>query len=95
MYIPDFDSGITANITTSFVLFNSIINDSLETITKTTIHCKNIQFYIILIHPSASRPSPDTHFTRTYKVARNRPRRTHGVSGGIAQLFLNLGTRRG
>jgi hypothetical protein len=26
---------------------------------------------------------------------RNRPRRTHRVSGGIAQLFLNLGTRRG
>jgi hypothetical protein len=25
----------------------------------------------------------------------NRPRRTHRVSGGIAQLFLNLGTRRG
>ena len=26
---------------------------------------------------------------------RNRPRRKHSVSGGIAQLFLNLGTRRG
>jgi hypothetical protein len=26
---------------------------------------------------------------------RNGPRRTHRVSGGIAQLFLNLGTRRG
>jgi hypothetical protein len=26
---------------------------------------------------------------------RNRPRRTHRVSEGIAQLFLNLGTRRG
>jgi hypothetical protein len=26
---------------------------------------------------------------------RNRPRRTHRVSGDIAQLFLNLGTRRG
>jgi hypothetical protein len=26
---------------------------------------------------------------------RNRPRRTHTVSGGISQLFLNLGTRRG
>jgi hypothetical protein len=26
---------------------------------------------------------------------RNRPRRTHRVSGGIAQLFLNLCTRRG
>jgi hypothetical protein len=26
---------------------------------------------------------------------RNRPRRTHRVSGGIAQLFLNLDTRRG
>ena len=26
---------------------------------------------------------------------RNRPRRTHRASGGIAQLFLNLGTRRG
>jgi hypothetical protein len=26
---------------------------------------------------------------------RNRPRRTHRVSGGIAQLFLNLGTRKG
>jgi hypothetical protein len=26
---------------------------------------------------------------------RNRPRRTHRVSGGIAQLFLNLSTRRG
>jgi hypothetical protein len=25
---------------------------------------------------------------------RNRPRKTHRVSGGIAQLFLNLGTRR-
>jgi hypothetical protein len=25
---------------------------------------------------------------------RNRPRRTHRVSGGVAQLFLNLGTRR-
>jgi hypothetical protein len=25
----------------------------------------------------------------------NRPRRTHKVSGGTAQLFLNLGTRRG
>jgi hypothetical protein len=25
----------------------------------------------------------------------NRPRRTHRVSGGIAQLFLNLSTRRG
>jgi hypothetical protein len=26
---------------------------------------------------------------------RDRPRRTHKVSGGIAQLFLNLCTRRG
>jgi hypothetical protein len=26
---------------------------------------------------------------------RNRPRRTHRVSGGIAQLFLNLGTKSG
>jgi hypothetical protein len=26
---------------------------------------------------------------------RNRPRRTHRVSGGIAQLFLNLNTSRG
>jgi hypothetical protein len=30
-----------------------------------------------------------------YREPRNRPRRTHTVSGGIAQLFLNLGTRRG
>jgi hypothetical protein len=26
---------------------------------------------------------------------RNRPRRTHRVSGRIAELFLNFGTRRG
>jgi hypothetical protein len=26
---------------------------------------------------------------------RNKPMRTHRVSGDIAQLFLNLGTRRG
>jgi hypothetical protein len=32
---------------------------------------------------------------RYKREPRNRPRRTHGVSGGIAQLFLNLGTRRG
>jgi hypothetical protein len=34
-------------------------------------------------------------FTKAfYREPRNRPRRTHRVSGGIAQLFLNLGTRR-
>jgi hypothetical protein len=29
------------------------------------------------------------------RESRNRPRRTHRVSGVIAQLFLNLGTRTG
>jgi hypothetical protein len=34
-------------------------------------------------------------YTFKVKEPRNRPKRTHRVSGGIAQLFLNLGTRRG
>jgi hypothetical protein len=34
------------------------------------------------------------HDARSKRGPRNRPRRTHRVSGGIAQLFLNLGTRR-
>jgi hypothetical protein len=35
-------------------------------------------------------------YTCIYKrEPRTRPRRTHRVSRGIAQLFLNLGTRRG
>jgi hypothetical protein len=40
-------------------------------------------------------PSHMSLYKVKVKVDPNRPRRTHGMSGGIAQLFLNLGTRRG
>jgi hypothetical protein len=42
--------------------------------------CATCRSHPILLHPGEPR---------------NRPRRTHRVSGGICQLFLNLGTRRG
>jgi hypothetical protein len=76
LYITDFDSGITANLTTPFVLPNSIINDSLYTITNTTIQfiVKNIQFYTTSVHLSATRPSPAKYFTSTYKVNNNDER---------------------
>ena len=35
------------------------------------------------------------HIHGRVREPRNRPRRTHRVSGGTAQLFLNLSTRRG
>jgi hypothetical protein len=41
------------------------------------------------------RPSFPNMSSKGGKEPRNRPRRTHRVIGGIAQFFLNLGTRRG
>jgi hypothetical protein len=44
-------------------------------------------------HVQKSRQAPLTWYRK--REPRKRPRRTHMVSGGVAQLFLNLGTRRG
>jgi hypothetical protein len=35
------------------------------------------------------------HYYSAQREPRNRPKRTHMVTGGLAQLFLNLGPRRG
>jgi hypothetical protein len=40
-------------------------------------------------------PGPRRVCKKRWREPRNRPRRTHRVSVGIAQLFLNLDTRRG
>jgi hypothetical protein len=55
-------------------------------------------FYLVSLHINLPlTPTPfiiDRDVTGVWEP-RNRSRRTHRVSGGTAQLFLNLGTRRG